>query len=88
MDAMPLKTMLIALTAAATFGGWPLCCAADESRAAIRPATKTDRLAIAAASGLSYTTVETRVPGTSILCRIPIEIGITNMSIFRPSPCS
>jgi hypothetical protein len=88
MEAKTLGVMLIASAAVVAFGGWPLCSAADEARPATRPAAKADRLTIATASGPYYATVETRLPGTSILCRLPIEIGIPNMSIFHPSSCN
>jgi hypothetical protein len=40
--------------------------------------TKSDRLALAGNLGGDYVTVETRVQGASLLCRLPIEIGMWN----------
>jgi len=47
--------------------------------------TKSDRLSSTGNLGGSYVTVETRLRGTSVLCRLPIEIGMWNTP--RPGRC-
>ena len=41
--------------------------------------TKSDRLALAGTLGADFVTVETRVQGASLICRLPVEIGIWNV---------
>ena len=57
-----------------------------EARESPSVATKTDRLPVPAHSGADYFTVQSRLHGVSVLCRLPIQI--TNWNITRPSRCN
>jgi hypothetical protein len=51
-------------------------------------ATKTDRLAFAPTSGSVDITMQSRVAGASMLCRLPIQIQIVTLNIARPPRCN
>ena len=51
-------------------------------------ATKADRLPVALNSGAKYFTVQSRSPGVSSLCRLPIQITNPKLALVRPSRCN
>lgn len=67
-----------------------VCASGQSGEAGESPsvATKTDWLRVASSTGNGYVTVQSYVPGASMLCRLPIQIQITNLNIARPSRCN
>ena len=84
MNAKLRNAMLVALASAGAVGVSGLSGEAGESPST---ATKTDRLPVAANSGTDYVTVQSRLHGVSVICRLPIQIADLNM-IVRPSQCN
>ena len=79
------KMMLVALGIAGTVCVSGLSGEAGESPSV---ATKTDRLAFAPTSGGVDITMQSHVPGGSMLCRLPIQIHIVNLNIAGLPRCN
>jgi hypothetical protein len=77
------NAMLVALGIAGTVGFSGL---SGEARESPPVATKTDRLPVPVHSSADYFTVQLRLQGVSVLCRLPIQIA--NWNITRPSRCN